>query len=135
MLLTQIEGFLEVTRRGNFSRAAEARFVTQPTLTSRLHALERELGEPLFARTRRGMRLTDAGQGFLPYAERAMRAVRDGRQALADERSASAGQLVLGAVPAVSQPRPAGTPAAVCDRKASGVGRVAAILVGAKPSP
>ena len=62
MLLAQIEGFLEVARRGNVSRAAEAMFVTQPTLTARLHALERELGEPLFARTRRGMRLTDAGQ-------------------------------------------------------------------------
>src|SRR5207244_1273892 len=71
MLLAQVEGFLEVARRGNVSRAAEAMFVTQPTLTARLHALERELGEPLFARTRRGMRLTDAGRAFLPYAERA----------------------------------------------------------------
>src|SRR5213080_3965463 len=102
MLLAQVEGFLEVARRGNVSRAAEAMFVTQPTLTARLHALERELGEPLFARTRRGMRLTDAGRAFLPYAERAMRAVRDGRQALTDARSASAGRLVLGAAPAVS---------------------------------
>jgi len=102
MLLAQVEGFLEVARRGNVSRAAEAMFVTQPTLTARLHALERELGEPLFARTRRGMRLTDAGRAFLPYAERALRAVRDGKQALADARSASAGRLVLGAAPAVS---------------------------------
>jgi DNA-binding transcriptional LysR family regulator len=102
VLLGQIEGFLEVARRGNVSRAAEAMFVTQPTLTARLHALERELGEPLFARTRRGMRLTDAGRAFLPYAERAIRAVRDGRQALVDARSASAGRLVLGAAPAVS---------------------------------
>ena len=102
MLLAQIEGFLEVARRGNVSRAAEAMFVTQPTLTARLHALERELGEPLFARTRRGMRLTDAGRAFLPFAERAIRAVRDGKQALTDARSASAGRLVLGAAPAVS---------------------------------
>src|SRR5207253_2951941 len=65
MLLAQMEGFLEVARRGNVSRAADAMFVTQPTLTARLHALERELGEPLFARTRRGMKLTDAGRAFL----------------------------------------------------------------------
>jgi len=102
VLLAQVEGFLEVARRGNVSRAAEAMFLTQPTLTARLHALEKELGEPLFARTRRGMRLTDAGRAFLPYAERAIRAVRDGRQALADARSMSAGRLVLGAAPAVS---------------------------------
>src|ERR1700694_1453778 len=102
MLLAQVEGFLEVAGGVKVVRAAEAMFVTQPTLTARLHALERELGEPLFARTRRGMRLTDAGRAFLPYAERAMRAVRDGRQALTDARTASAGRLVLGAAPAVS---------------------------------
>ena len=102
MLLAQVEGFLEVARRGNLSRAAEAMFLTQPTLTARLHALERELGQPLFTRTRRGMRLTDAGQAFLPYAERAMRAVRDGKQALLESSAASAGRLVLGAAPAVS---------------------------------
>src|ERR671936_1667304 len=102
MLLAQVEGFLEVARRGNLSRAAEAMFLTQPTLTARLHALEREMGQPLFTRTRRGMRLTDAGQAFLPYAERAMRAVRDGKQALLEISAASAGRLVLGAAPAVS---------------------------------
>ena len=42
--LVQVEGFLEVARRGSVSRAAEALFVTQPTLTARLHSLERELG-------------------------------------------------------------------------------------------
>jgi DNA-binding transcriptional LysR family regulator len=102
VLLAQIEGFLEVARRGNVSRAAEALFVTQPTLTARLHGLERELGQPLFLRTRRGMRLTDAGRLFLPYAERAVRSVRDGRQALQDAASDSGGRLVLGAAPAVS---------------------------------
>ncbi len=102
MLLAHIEGFLEVARRGNLSRAAEAIFVSQPALTARLHALERELGEPLFVRTRRGMRLTDAGRAFLPYAERAVRALREGEVALREARSASAGRLVLGAAPAVS---------------------------------
>src|SRR2546422_3559401 len=102
MLLARVEGFWKVARRGNVSGAAEAMFVTQPPLPARLHALERELGEPLFARTRRGMRLTDAVRAFLPYAERAMRAVRDGRQALTDARSASAGPLGLCAAPAGS---------------------------------
>ncbi len=102
MLLLQIEGFLEVARRGNLSRTAEAIFVTQPTLTARLHALEHELGEPLFVRGQRGMRLTDAGRAFLPYAERAVRALQEGRQELVEARSASAGRLVLGAAPAVS---------------------------------
>ena len=102
MQLAQIESFLEVARKGSVSRAAEGLFVTQPSLTARLLALERELGESLFVRTRQGMRLTEAGRGFLPYAERAMRALRDGREALAEVRSGVTGHLLLAAAPAVS---------------------------------
>jgi DNA-binding transcriptional LysR family regulator len=100
--LVQVEGFLEVARRGSVSRAAEALFVTQPTLTARLHSLERELGTPLFVRTSHGMRLTDAGRAWAPYAERALRALVDGRDVLEQVRSASAGHLMIGAAPAVS---------------------------------
>src|SRR3981081_1902681 len=95
-------GFLEVARRGNVSRAAEAIYVSQPTLTARLHALEAELGEKLFVRTRQGMRLTDAGRAFLPFAERATQAVKEGREAIAELNSASAGHLVIASAPAVS---------------------------------
>src|SRR6266566_5807601 len=90
--LLQVEGFLEVARRGSVSRAAEALFITQPTLTARLHGLERELGVKLFLRTPRGMRLTDAGRAWVPFAERAMRALVEGRDALEQVKAASAGQ-------------------------------------------
>jgi len=102
MLFGQVQAFIEVARTGNVSRAAEALYVTQPALTARIQALEKELGEALFVRTGRGVRLTDAGRVFLPNAERAVQAVDDGRQALNDLRSASAGRLALGAAPAVS---------------------------------
>ena len=100
--LMQVEGFLEVARRGSVSRAAEALFITQPTLTARLKALERDLGTPLFLRTSQGMRLTDAGRAWVPFAERAMRALVDGREALQQVMTASAGHLMLAAAPAVS---------------------------------
>ena len=100
--LVQVEGFLEVARRGSVSRAAEALFITQPTLTARLHALERELGTSLFLRTPHGMRLTDAGRAWIPFAERALRALVDGRDALQQVLSASAGHLMIAAAPAVS---------------------------------
>jgi DNA-binding transcriptional LysR family regulator len=48
------------------------------------------------------MRLTDAGRTFLPYAERAARALREGRDALTDLRSASAGHLLIASAPAIS---------------------------------
>jgi DNA-binding transcriptional LysR family regulator len=100
--LVQVEGFLEVARRGSVSRAAEALFITQPTLTARLHGLEKELGTPLFLRTPHGMRLTDAGRAWIPFAERALRALVDGRDALEQVMTASAGHLMIAAAPAVS---------------------------------
>src|SRR5437660_3320641 len=102
ILLVQVEGFLEVARRGSVSRAADALFITQPTLTARLHGLERELGTPLFLRTPHGMRLTDAGRAWVPFAERALRALVDGRDALQQVITASAGHLMIAAAPAVS---------------------------------
>lgn len=102
MLLAQIEGFIEVARRGQVGRAAEALFLTQPALTARLKGLERELGTTLFVRTRRGMRLTDAGRAFLPHAERAVASLADGEKSLAELRRGGAGELVLGAAPAIS---------------------------------
>jgi DNA-binding transcriptional LysR family regulator len=100
--LVQVEGFLEVARRGSVSRAAEALFITQPTLTARLQGLERELGTPLFLRTPHGMRLTDAGRAWIPFAERALRALVDGRDALEQVVRATAGHLLIAAAPAVS---------------------------------
>lgn len=101
-MLPQIEAFLEVARRQNLSRAAEALFVSQPTLTARLQGLESTLGERLFIRTRRGMRLTEAGETFLPFAEHAVAALADGRERLDELRRGVAGRLVLGAPPTVS---------------------------------
>src|SRR2546423_13738588 len=100
--LLQVEGFLELGRRGSVSRAAEALFITQPTLTARLHGLERELGIKLFLRTPRGMRLTDAGRAWVPFAERAVRALVEGRDALEQVKTASAGHLTIGSALAVS---------------------------------
>jgi DNA-binding transcriptional LysR family regulator len=101
VLIKQIEAFVEVVRRGTVSRAAEALGVTQPALTARLHGLERELGQVLFARSGRGVRLTDAGRAFMPHAERALLAVADGRAAVADLASGRAGKLVIGATGSV----------------------------------
>ena len=49
MLLVRLEAFVHVARPGSISRAAEALFVTQPALTARIQALERELGTRSFA--------------------------------------------------------------------------------------
>ena len=102
MLFKQLECFLVVARLGSMSRAAEEMYLTQPSLTARLKALEHEVGDQLFVRTRSGMRLTEAGRQFLPYAERSVASVENGKRHLKDLRKGTGGHLVLGALPRVS---------------------------------
>src|SRR5206468_9521613 len=93
MLFAHLESFLEVARRGNVSRAAEALFLTQPAITARLKSLEGDLGTELFVRGARGMTLSDAGRAFLPYAERALASIDEGQQLVANLRSGTMGAL------------------------------------------
>jgi DNA-binding transcriptional LysR family regulator len=102
MQLAQIQGFLEVARHGNVSHAAETMGITQPALTARLQGLETELGHPLFVRTRRGVRLTDAGHAFLPYAEQAVSALASGIDQVAEVSAGAGGELSLAVAPQVS---------------------------------
>ena len=102
MLLNQITAFIETARRQSVSRAAEALFISQPALTARLKGLESDLGAELFVRGPRGMRLTDAGSAFLPYAVRALETLTDGRMQVNALERGGAGRLTIGAAPAVS---------------------------------
>lgn len=54
--------FLAVAEERHLGRAAERLHMAQPPLTRQIHALEDELGAPLFTRTPKGMELTEAGQ-------------------------------------------------------------------------
>src|SRR5215208_431692 len=102
MQLAQIQGFLEVARRGNVSRAADALKITQPALTARLQALEQELEQPLFVRTRRGVQLTAAGHAFMPYAEQAVTALASGMMEVSQIARGGGGELALAVAPQVS---------------------------------
>ena len=67
-----IETFWAVVQHGTMTAAAEALYITQPSLSARLKALEDQVGAPLFHRGKgqRRITLTDAGQHFLPLARR-----------------------------------------------------------------
>ncbi len=102
MLITQIEGFVEIARQGNMRRAAYALSISQPALTARLQALEAELAAALFRRTHSGMVLTPAGRAFLPHADRAIEAIRRGGSLVREIEHGIVGELALAVAPAVS---------------------------------
>jgi DNA-binding transcriptional LysR family regulator len=102
MDLGQIEAFVQVAQHRSFSKAAESLFLTQPSVTARIQSLERDLGEALFERNGRGVRLTEMGASFLPYARRALKALQDGRDAIEGMRNLELGTLKLGSALTVS---------------------------------
>ena len=102
MDLGQLEAFVQVANQRSFSRAAEALFLTQPSVTARIQALERDLGERLFERSGRGIRLTEVGECFLPHAERVLQALNAGRDAIDSLRNLHSGSLVLASATTVS---------------------------------
>ena len=67
-----IETFWAVVQHGTMTAAAEALYITQPTLSMRIRALEERVGTPLFERSKgqRHITLTAAGQKFLTLAQR-----------------------------------------------------------------
>ena len=98
----QVEAFVQVATHRSFSRAAEALGLTQPSITARIQSLERELGEELFERGGRGVKLTDAGNAFLPYIERLLQTLQEGRDAVEEVRNAQLGSLRLGSAITIS---------------------------------
>src|ERR1700692_689466 len=68
--LGELQVFLTVAKEGSFSRAAERLYRTQPAVSLAIRKLEDGLGQPLFIRGSRPVRMTDAGVVLKEYAER-----------------------------------------------------------------
>ncbi|MBI1886530.1 MAG: LysR family transcriptional regulator [Chloroflexi bacterium] len=98
----QVEAFVQVAAHNSFSRAAEVLQLTQPSITARIQSLERDLGEEVFERGGRGVRLTDAGQAFLPFAERILQTLQEARDAVEEVRNVQLGSLRLGSALTIS---------------------------------
>lgn len=68
MTFQQLNYIITISETGSINKAAEKLYLSQPSLTSAIKELERELGIVIFNRTGRGVTLTADGLEFLPYA-------------------------------------------------------------------
>jgi Transcriptional regulator len=84
MDVTWLSDFVVLAKTGNFSRAAEARNVTQPAFSRRIRLLEDWIGTPLVDRRSHPVALTTAGVVFQPYAEDILARIEEGRQVTRD---------------------------------------------------
>ncbi|SEG15119.1 DNA-binding transcriptional regulator, LysR family [Nonomuraea solani] len=91
-----------VAETSNFTRAAEQCLVVQSALSHQIARLERELGAKLFDRTSRRVRLTPAGEAFLPAARQALDAAERAQAEVAAAAGEIRGRLAIGAIPTVT---------------------------------
>jgi DNA-binding transcriptional LysR family regulator len=95
MELRQLEIFRALAQELNFTKAAARVHCVQSNVTTQIRALENELGTRLFDRLAKRVVLTDAGRRFLPYAERVLSTLDEGRGAVGQNATPS-GPLRIG---------------------------------------
>lgn len=98
MELRQLEYFVAVAEEAGFTRAAARLHVAQPGVSAQIRQLERELGQPLFDRSGRTVRLTEVGAAVLPYARAALAAVAGARLAVDELTGLLRGHVTIGTI-------------------------------------
>ena len=93
--------FIKVVEMNNFTRAAESLGYSQAAVTAQIKQLEHELGAPLFDRIGKRINLTRAGEAFLPYAFRLLKA-EDEAIACIREQGDLSGTLRIGTTSSLS---------------------------------
>ncbi len=91
--------FVAVAEELSFTRAAQRLHMAQPPLSQQIALLERELGTPLFDRSRRTIRLTAAGAALLPEARRLLTDLDETLRTVRNIGDGTVGRLTVGFVP------------------------------------
>jgi DNA-binding transcriptional LysR family regulator len=101
MDVRNLVAFVEVVRRGGFSRASEALHLTQSAVSKSVKALEEELGQPLLVRLGRRVTLTDAGQVVFDRAQAVLSVLHSIEEEVAEVGAVRRGHLRLGIPPMI----------------------------------
>lgn len=102
MNIQQLEYIIAVDNYRHFSKAAEASFVTQPTLSMMIQKLEEELGVKIFDRSQLPVQPTDIGERIITQARIAVAQVNQIKEIIQEERGIVKGVFRLGIIPTVS---------------------------------
>ncbi len=102
MQLHQLRYFVAVAEVRHFTQAADIVGITQPSLSKQVHALETDLGAPLFERVRGNITLTAAGEVLLPLARRILADVDTATREVQELVGLRRGRVRLGATPSLA---------------------------------
>lgn len=101
MELQQLRYVVALSRELNFQRASKKLHVTQPTLSQQLKKLEDEIGITLFERSPKYVRLTSAGEKFVPFALELLERLERGLEEIREDKGEVSGHLKIGAIPTI----------------------------------
>lgn len=102
MTITQLNYLLAVDNHRHFARAAEACFVTQPTLSMQIQKLEEELGVLLFDRSKHPVRPTSIGEKIIEQARVVIHESDRIEQILQESKNQLEGTFKLGIIPTIT---------------------------------
>ncbi|MBX3443890.1 MAG: LysR family transcriptional regulator [Planctomyces sp.] len=102
MELHQLRYFVAIAELRSFTRAAERCRVSQPSLSQQIIKLERELGQPLFERLGRSVRLTEPGEALLAQAQAILRSVNEIQERVVAAVDPQQGKVSVGAIPTIA---------------------------------
>jgi LysR family hydrogen peroxide-inducible transcriptional activator len=102
MNLRDLRYLVAIAEYQHFGNAADACFVSQPTLSTQIKKLEQELGLILIERTNKQMMLTDTGREMVAKAKHILATVEEMRELAARHKDPEAGTLRLGIIPTLA---------------------------------
>ena len=97
MDIEKLESFLMLAKLQHFTKTADELYISQPALSKRIHAMEQELGVPLFNRMGNQTFLTIHGEAFKPYAESLVATYNSAREYIRQIEHMEHGTLNFGA--------------------------------------
>ena len=100
--LKRLRVLAEVARRGSFSAAADALYLSQSAVSQQVATLEREVGLSLLERTNGGPKLTDAGRTLVDHGEAAIARLEEAEQEVAAIAGLEGGELRIASFPTAS---------------------------------
>ncbi|MGF1910200.1 DNA-binding transcriptional regulator OxyR [Vibrio kasasachensis] len=101
MNIRDFEYLVALAEHNHFRKAAEACFVSQPTLSGQIRKLEDELGTSLLERSSRRVLFTDAGLQLVEQAKKILSEVKLFRDMASDQSGAMTGPMHIGFIPTV----------------------------------
>lgn len=105
MTMQQLRYFLHASKSLNFTKTAEAFFISQSAVTQQIRNLEQELGVTLFARKNHRLTLTDAGRVFVAEARGIIVRTEDAVERVRAVQSGKSGTLDVGYLKSIEMSR------------------------------